>query len=390
MSHRSGSVALARGHALRASAALCALAAVALLAVDRADGASVTPTVLDRDAVCAQIKPQRKELPVAAPTGSATFDDGTLTGAYTVEADNTLDWTSDELSVDYVLVSGAEGTSYYQYPGGTKADSDLAAPGGGAIDAVRFCYDNQNRGTLRIVKQTDPDGSTQRFRFHPSAELADADFELADGESIELRPQPGTYTVDEADTPGWKVDDISCDDSDSTASGSTATIVVGSGETITCTFRNVEVKPVPDKPAPVEQPKPQEQPAPAPELAPQAQPAPVVAAAPAPRLAVRAARVARRGTARLGRPTRCVTRRFRITVSGSPLRRIVFTVNGRRVRTVTARRGQRAFAVTLPAGRGTVQRVAARVTFANGARARTLRTTVLRCAPKPVTQRFTG
>ena len=87
---------------------------------------------------------------------------------------------------------------------------------------------------------------------------------------------------------------------------------------------------------------------------------------------------------------RCVTRRFRITVAGSPVRRIVFTVNGRRVRTVTARRGQRSFAVTLPAGRGTVQRVAARVTFANGARSRTLRTTVLRCAAKPAAQHFAG
>jgi hypothetical protein len=38
-----------------------------------------------------------------------------------------------------------------------------------------------------------------------------------------------------------------------------------------------------------------------------------------------------------------------------------------------------------------MQRIAARVTFANGARSRTLRTTVLRCAPRPVVRpQFTG
>jgi hypothetical protein len=388
MTHRFGDGALARASALRATAALCVLAAVGLLAVDRADGASTAPSLLEGEAICTQVKPQRKELLVAAPTGSATVSNDDLSVSYTVDAaDNTLDWTSDELPVDYVLVHGEGGTNYYQNPGGTKADTDLSAPGGTVIDAVRFCYDNQNRGTVRIVKQTDPGGSSKRFRFHASADLSATDFELADGESIELRPQPGTYTVDEADTPGWKVDDISCDDSDSKGSGSTATIVVDPDETVTCTFRNVEVKPPPvDNPPPVEEPKPEP---PAPVVTPPAPPAPVVAAAVAPKAKVKAA-VARRGTASLSRPARCASGRFRVSVSGSPVRRIVFTVNGRRVATVVARRGQRTFAVNLPVSRGTVQRVAARVTFSNGARSRTLRTTVLRCAAKPVAQRFTG
>jgi hypothetical protein len=76
-------------------------------------------------------------------------------------------------------------------------------------------------------------------------------------------------------------------------------------------------------------------------------------------------------------------------VSGSPVRRIELTVNGRRVRTVIARRGQRSFAVTLPRAKGTVQRIAARVVFSNGARSRTLRTTAVRCAPAAAPQ-FTG
>jgi hypothetical protein len=98
--------------------------------------------------------------------------------------------------VDYVLVHAAGGdTAYYQYPGGTKGDADLAAANDAAIDTVRLCYDNQNRGTVRIVKQTDPAGSAQRFSFHPSADLSPADFDLADGESVDFRPKPGTYSV---------------------------------------------------------------------------------------------------------------------------------------------------------------------------------------------------
>jgi hypothetical protein len=379
MSHRSGAGALVRARLLRAGLALVALALFAVLSVDRAQGASVAPVALQGETVCTDVKPQRKEVLVAPPVvGTSAFDDGTLSGSYTLGADNHLAWTSTTVPVDYVLVHAAgDGTAYYQYPGGTKGDADLAAPNDAAIDAVRFCYDNQNRGTVRIVKETDPAGAAQRFSFHPSADLAPADFDLAGGESVEFRPPPGTYTVAEAGTPGWKLDGIACDDANSTGSGSTATIVVDPGEIVTCTFRNALDAPpvlVVDKP----------------------QPKPVVksfvtpAAAPVAQAAVKAA-VARRGTARLRRPNRCVSGRFGVTVTGSPVRRIELTVNGRRVRTVIARTGQRTFTVSLPVGRGTVQRVAARVLFSNGARSRTLRTTVLRCAARRVVApQFTG
>jgi hypothetical protein len=379
MSHRSGAGALGRARLFRAGLVLLALLAFAVLGADRARAASVEPVVQEGETVCTDVKPQRKELLVAPPViGTHAFDDGTLSGSYTLGADDHLSWTSDDLPVDYVLVHATNGgTSYYQYPGGTKQDSDLAAPNGAAIDAVRFCYDNQNRGRVRIVKQTDPAGSAERFSFHPSTDLAPADFDLADGESVELRPKPGTYSVTEAPAPSWKVDFISCDDANSTGAGSTATIVVDPGETITCTFVNAQVPPVVADPQP--QPKP---------LAVVTPPRLVAVAPPTPLIAVRSAAV-RRGTARLRRPSRCVTGAFRVTVAGSPVRRIEFTVNGRRVRTVIARGTQRTFTVRLPVGRGTVQRVAARVVFANGAKSRTLRATVLRCAPA-VAPQFTG
>jgi hypothetical protein len=378
MTYRPGAGAPAGASVVRVALAFLAIVAFVVPAAGRAEGASVAPVLQEGATVCSDVKPQRKELRVAPPEqGTHAFDDGKLSGSYTL-TDASLDWTAD-IPVDYVLVHGADGTSYYQYPGGTEDDTDLTAPNGGAIDAVRFCYDNQNRGTLRIVKETDPAGSAQRFAFHPSADLSPSDFDLADGESVELRPKPGTYTLTEADTPGWNVDSIVCDDADSTGSGSTATIVVDPNESIVCTFRNVREQP-PVKP-------PAKPPVAAPVV--RVAPPPPPAAAPAPRVAVKAA-VAARGTARLRRPARCVSGRFALTVSGAPIRRIVFTVNGRRVKTVVARGNRRAFTVTLPAARGTVQRVAAGVTFANGAPARTLRTTMLRCAPRRVVRQFTG
>jgi hypothetical protein len=379
MPHRSRVGALGRARLARGALVLIALLAFAVLGADRARGAAVEPVVQEGETICTDVKPQRKELAVTPPAvGTHAFDDGTLSGSYTLGADNHLSWTSDDLPVDYVLVhASGGGTNYYQYPGGTKQDADLAAPNGAAIDAVRFCYDNQNRGTVRIAKLTDPAGAAQRFSFHPSADLAPADFDLGDGESVEFRPKPGTYSVTEGATTGWTVDFISCDDANSAGTGATATIVVDPGETVTCTFVNALVPPV------VADPKPQPKP-----LAVVTPPAAPIAVEPTPLLAVRAAAV-RRGTARLRPPARCVTGAFRVGVSGSPVRRIEFTVNGRRVRTVFARRGQRSFTVALPVAKGTVQRVAARVVFANGAPSRTLRTTVLRCAPAAQPQ-FTG
>jgi hypothetical protein len=89
-------------------------------------------------------------------------------------------------------------------------------------------------------------------------------------------------------------------------------------------------------------------------------------------------------SARMRVPT-CSTRGARVTVTGSPMRRIVFSVNGRRVRTVNVRAGRRSVTVSLPVGA-----VRARVTFRNGARARTLRATPRRCNAGAVRPQFTG
>ncbi|MEA2178017.1 MAG: hypothetical protein QOG77_1314 [Solirubrobacteraceae bacterium] len=398
MSHRSSAGGSLRSHTVRAAWALPALAALALLGGERADAASVgAMKYADPYMVCGDVKEQRKALRFEMPADGEHLDD-TLGGSYTVDGTR-VDWRSEDLDVDYVLVSGEGGTNVYDYPGGsTKSDDELYAPAvgdyPGKIHAVAFCYDNDDRGRL-VVKKVAPEGSTERFTFHASYDLT-PDFDLAGGEKKYLRPKAGRYTIEEEEKAGWKVDSISCDDDDSSGYGRTLTANVDAGETVTCTFYNV--KDVPPVVPPVVPPKPvvevtPETPAPGPAPAAPAAIAPAAAPAPpAPQQAVRGVQITQaRGRASLQGPRRCVADTFRVTVSGSPVRRIAFTVNGRAVRTVNARSGQRTFTVTLPSARGKAQQVRARITFANGARSRTLRAGAVRCAERQVVQpQFTG
>ncbi len=101
---------------------------------------------------------------------------------------------------------------------------------------------------------------------------------------------------------------------------------------------------------------------------------------------------ARSATARLSAQTRCATRTVRITIRGNQIRRVTFRVAGRVVRTVTVRAGQRTVSVNLPVRRFGARRqaVQARVTFRNGAAARTLNASATRCAQGAVSPQFTG
>jgi hypothetical protein len=116
------------------------------------------------------------------------------------------------------------------------------------------------------------------------------------------------------------------------------------------------------------------------------------AAAPAPAQGVQGVKVVSPArTAVLGAQTSCASRVVRVTVRGRSMRRISFSVNGRHVRTVTVRSGQRSVIASLPmTNRRASQVVTARVTFGNGARARTLSARASRCAQVAVQPQFTG
>jgi methyl coenzyme M reductase subunit C len=81
-----------------------------------------------------------------------------------------------------------------------------------------------------------------------------------------------------------------------------------------------------------------------------------------------------------------------VTISGRNIRRITLSVGGRRVRTITMPAGRRSITVSVPVRRFGARRqsVQARVTFRNGASARTLTASATRCAQSAVSPQFTG
>jgi hypothetical protein len=101
-------------------------------------------------------------------------------------------------------------------------------------DRVFSCtYTNTQRGKIIVVKQTDPDGSTQSFEFDPS--YGD-NFFLSDGQENDSGPLvPGSYSVTETVPAGWDLTKATCDNGDAPGA-----IGLGAGETVTCTFENTQ------------------------------------------------------------------------------------------------------------------------------------------------------
>jgi hypothetical protein len=93
-------------------------------------------------------------------------------------------------------------------------------------------------GTIIVEKQTDPNGALDMFTF-----TGDAEGTISDGQKIVVSGlQPGTYTSQETVPAGWDLAAIVCDDNNSSGnlSNRTATFRLEAGETVTCTFTNVQ------------------------------------------------------------------------------------------------------------------------------------------------------
>ena len=145
-------------------------------------------------------------------------------------------------------------------------------------------------------------------------------------------------------------------------------------------------------PAPPTPPTPPVTP-PAPPATPPAPPAaPPAAAAPAPTGAVQGVQTQSpaRGVAGVKVTRSCASRSAQVTVTGRSMRSVTLFVNGRKIRTVRVRSGARVLNARVPIVRGRSQVVSARVTFSNGARARTLTNRAVRCAAVAVRPQFTG
>jgi hypothetical protein len=255
----------------------------------------------------------------------------------------------------------------------------------------------QAASSFTIAKQTTPAGDTTPFTFHvtfkpqpndvpPAGFTPPADFTLMGGQSRTFTVHKGFYTVTELTVNGWKLANISCDNGNDpnpadaakiNLASSSATIELSSTEKKSCTFSNEKVL-TPPGPAPN---------TPAQGTAPAQSPT----ATQGPGAQGVQGEQAVQGVARLSAPKSCVSRRYTVSVAAGRVASVAFFVNGHRVRTVTARRGQKRFSVQLP--RPQVRsRVIARVKFRQNTTptTRTLRATIRRCAQRAVQPQFTG
>jgi hypothetical protein len=246
-----------------------------------------------------------------------------------------------------------------------------------------------------VTKTTDPAGDPQAFTYHvtftphpgdtPPANPAPADFTLTGGQSRTFTVHKGFYTITEIGVTGWRLAEITCTDGGDPdpadkakidLAGSKATIELSSTEKKACTFRNVKTPAlVPPSTTPSSGAAPQ---ATAPQqTAPGQQGVQGVQAV--------------RSAAALAAPRRCVSRRFTVSVNAGRVASVTFFVNGRRLRTLTARPGQRRFSVQVPRPVATA-RIVAQVRFRRNTTpaTRTLRATIRRCAQQQVQPEFTG
>ena len=196
------------------------------------------------------------------PTGAGTFDlDGNATtntetfesvvpGTYFVtETVPATGWDLTDIACTTsgfttFTYTGNGGTDTADFePGDTTANITLA----GADDSVSCTFTNTERGTINIVKDSDPDDA-QAFDFTDNVPGSAGTFTLiddgiADSTETFTNVLPDTYTVTETPVPaGWDLTDITCDDNNSsgvTATG-VATINVEPGETVTCTYTNTK------------------------------------------------------------------------------------------------------------------------------------------------------
>jgi hypothetical protein len=136
-------------------------------------------------------------------------------------------WDLTDISCDDGNSSGDKSTGVASYD---------VSPG----ETVTCTYTNTQRGSIKVVKKTNPSGSAEKFSF--SGDLTGS---IGDGESIGPKEvKPGTYSTTEAPKTGWDLTSVTCDDGSSATpsvgdkANSKATFKVDPGENVTCTFTN--------------------------------------------------------------------------------------------------------------------------------------------------------
>ncbi|MGV6852311.1 MAG: prealbumin-like fold domain-containing protein [bacterium] len=150
---------------------------------------------------------------------------GLAPGVYTSTETPTAGWDLTSISCDDADSIGVTATGVTTF--------NLQAG-----ETVTCVYNNRQRGTIIVEKQTDPANAPDGFSFTGNAAGTIQD----NGTIVVGNLLPGTYTSVESATAGWDLTGISCDDADSTGSvaTSTATFNLQAGETVRCTFNNTQ------------------------------------------------------------------------------------------------------------------------------------------------------
>jgi ribosomal protein L2 len=166
-------------------------------------------------------------------TDGQTNNSGFLApGSYTVSELVPAGWSLS--NVEFVTSDGSDTSSWT----GSTATIDLD-PG----ETITVRFHNTQLGQIIVEKQTLPDGSPQAFNFTPSY---GSGFSLTDGQTSNSGYlTPGSYTVSELVPTGWSLSNVqfvTSDGSDTSSwTGSTATIDLDPGETITVRFHNTQL-----------------------------------------------------------------------------------------------------------------------------------------------------
>ncbi|MCB0193157.1 MAG: hypothetical protein KDJ65_14530 [Anaerolineae bacterium] len=185
---------------------------------------------------------------IGNPTiGSFTLDDGSdadgnsnvitfsnlAIGSYTIGELATAGWTLNNITCFDPTSNTSTNPS--------QGQANIVLDSGENVTCTFTNTVNTSSGSITIIKNAVPDDS-QAFSFSGSL----GSFTLIDNGNpfsntlTQLNLSPGTYNVTEGAVSGWSLTGLSCTDPDSGSStaGSTATIDLDSGESITCVFTN--------------------------------------------------------------------------------------------------------------------------------------------------------
>ncbi|GAA5189667.1 prealbumin-like fold domain-containing protein [Ferrimonas gelatinilytica] len=170
------------------------------------------------------------------------FAAGADEGQYKITETEKAGWVQQK-ALETLVVSGCFDTSLNKTTQGEDACIFSVAYLAQLGCTFQCTITNIQNGKIVVKKLTEPTTSTQEFAFG-GALVGN----LGHNETLELEVPPGQYTVTETEVAGWDLTDISCQEavvgSAGASSGNlgtaTATFNVDPGETVTCTFTNVE------------------------------------------------------------------------------------------------------------------------------------------------------